>query len=141
MGFIAVAHLAARHGIAVTLGTPPGGGTSAEIYLPAPLMSPEVKLPGWMGPSAAALRPAAGARAGGPDGDPLCSAPRFAAGPEPAPELQPRGSPGARSLGLGFLAEPGSAWKREQAAGAVGPRTVRSGTKIRTASSPTSPRS
>ncbi|HEY7920502.1 MAG TPA: nitrate- and nitrite sensing domain-containing protein [Streptosporangiaceae bacterium] len=89
MGFIAVAHLAARHGIAVTLGTPPGGGTSAEIYLPAALMSPEVKLPGWMGPSAAALRPAAGARAGAPDGDPLCSAPRFAAGPEPAPELQP----------------------------------------------------
>jgi K+-sensing histidine kinase KdpD len=89
MGFIAVAHLAARHGIAVTLGTPPGGGTSAEIYLPAPLMSPEVKLPGWMGPSAAAPRPAAGARAGAPDGDPLCSAPRFAAGPEPAPELQP----------------------------------------------------
>jgi signal transduction histidine kinase len=82
MGFLAVAHLAARHGITVTLGTPPDGGTSAEIYLPAPLMSPEVNLPAWMGPPGEALRSGAGARTSVPDEDLLCSAPRFAAGPE-----------------------------------------------------------
>ncbi|MGH3068050.1 MAG: sensor histidine kinase [Streptosporangiaceae bacterium] len=91
MGFFAVAHLAARHGITVTLGTPPDGGTSAEVHLPASLMSPEVKLPAWMGPSGQVPQTGAGARAGVPAarGDPLFSAPRFAAGPESAPECLP----------------------------------------------------
>lgn len=47
IGLFAVAHLAARHGITVTLGRPADGGTAAEVYLPAtviapgPLISPE----------------------------------------------------------------------------------------------------
>ena len=88
MGFFAVAHLAARHGIMVTLGTPPDGGTSAEVHLPAALMSPEVKPPAWMGPAGEVLRPGTGGSAGAPApaADPLYTSPRFAAGPEPAPQ-------------------------------------------------------
>jgi signal transduction histidine kinase len=88
MGFFAVAHLAARHGITVTLGTPPDGGISAEVHLPASLISPEIRLPAWMGPSGDALRAGATARAGASAvaGDPLCTTPRFAAGPESAEE-------------------------------------------------------
>jgi signal transduction histidine kinase len=88
MGFFAVAHLAARHGITVTLDTPPGGGTSAEVHLPAALISPEIKPPAWMGLPGQAVRSGTGGRAGPPAAaaDPLHKAPRFAAGPEPAPE-------------------------------------------------------
>jgi signal transduction histidine kinase len=91
MGFFAVAHLAARHGITVTLGTPPDGGTCAEVHLPAALISPEVRLPAWMGPSGDALRSGAAARAGAAAAaeDRLCTAQRFAAGPESAPEHSP----------------------------------------------------
>src|SRR5262249_49162428 len=39
MGLFAVGLLAARHGITVTLSTPPDGGTTAEVYLPAALIS------------------------------------------------------------------------------------------------------
>jgi signal transduction histidine kinase len=39
MGLFAVAHLAARHGITVTLGLPPDGGTNAEVYLPTTLIA------------------------------------------------------------------------------------------------------
>src|SRR5262249_60138945 len=39
MGLLAVALLAAPHGITVTLSTPPDGGTTAEVYLPAVLIS------------------------------------------------------------------------------------------------------
>ena len=94
MGFFAVAHLAARHGITVTLGTPPDGGTCAEVHLPAALISPEVKPPAWMGPSGEVLRSGAG-EAGAPAEvtDPLGTAPRFAAGPEPAPEQEPERLP------------------------------------------------
>ena len=60
MGFFAVAHLAARHGITVTLGVPPDGGTSAEIHLPAALISPKVKPPAWMGPAGDVLRTGTG---------------------------------------------------------------------------------
>ena len=85
MGLFAVAHLAARHGITVVLAQPPDGGTTAEVYLPAGLISPDAT-PGWRrGPGQAgdALR----TRAGGGTGaaDPLFVTPRFAAGPEPAP--------------------------------------------------------
>jgi hypothetical protein len=38
-GLFGVALLAARHGITVTLSTPPDGGTTAEVYLPAALIS------------------------------------------------------------------------------------------------------
>ena len=95
MGFFAVAHLAARHGITVTLGTPPDGGTSAEVCLPAALISPEVKPPAWMGPSGEVFRSGTGGRAAAPApaGDPMGTAPRFAAGPESAPEPQPEPLP------------------------------------------------
>jgi signal transduction histidine kinase len=92
MGFFAVAHLAARHGITVTLGTRPDGGTCAEVHLPASLISPEVRLPAWMGGSSGdALRSGAAARAGAAAAaeDPLCTAQRFAAGPESAPGRSP----------------------------------------------------
>ena len=91
MGLFAVAHLAARHGITVVLAQPPDGGTTAEVRLPAQLISPDAT-PGWRrGPGQAgdALR----ARAGGGAADPLFVAPRFAAGPEPAPRPR-RGAPG-----------------------------------------------
>jgi signal transduction histidine kinase len=45
MGLFAVAHLAARHGITVVLGLPPDGGTTAEVYLPAALISPDAPEP------------------------------------------------------------------------------------------------
>ena len=95
MGFFAVAHLAARHGITVTLSTPPDGGTSAEVHLPAALISPEVRPPAWMGPPGEVFRSGNGGRAGSPAaaGDPLGTAPRFAAGPEPAPEPAPQSAP------------------------------------------------
>ena len=86
MGLFAVAHLAARHGITVTLALPPDGGTTAEVHLPAGLIAPDAT-PGWRrGPGQAGdvLRATAGGRAG--TADPLFVAPRFAAGPEPAPE-------------------------------------------------------
>jgi signal transduction histidine kinase len=38
MGLFAVAHLAARHGVEVALVLPPGGGTTAEVHLPAALI-------------------------------------------------------------------------------------------------------
>ena len=85
MGLFAVAHLAARHGITVALALPPDGGTTAEVHLPAELISPDAT-PGWRrGPGQAgdALRVRAGGRAGALD--PLFVTPRFAAGPEPAP--------------------------------------------------------
>jgi signal transduction histidine kinase len=59
MGLFAVAHLAARHGIQVTLALPPGGGTTAEVYLPAVLISPAPAPPGWQG-QAGESRQAAG---------------------------------------------------------------------------------
>jgi hypothetical protein len=65
-GLCAVAHLATRHGIAVTLTTPADGGATAEVHLPATLISHDVK----PGRRAAAL-------------DVPFSALRFAARPEP----------------------------------------------------------
>ena len=93
MGLIAVAHLAARHGIAVTLGTPPGGGTSAEIDLPASLISRQ---------------------AGGED--PLFWASRFVSGPErpaadePEPAWEPEPEPEPEPA---WELQP--AWQRERA--------------------------
>ena len=85
MGLFAVAHLAARHGITVALVLPPDGGTTAEVHLPAELVSPDAT-PGWRrgpGQAGGALRVRAAGRAGALD--PLFVTPRFAAGPEPAP--------------------------------------------------------
>jgi signal transduction histidine kinase len=51
LGLFAVAQLAARHGVTVTLGPSPGGGTTAEIRLPAALISPEAGPSGWSEPA------------------------------------------------------------------------------------------
>jgi hypothetical protein len=45
MGLFAVAHLAARHGISVSLELLPEGGTAAEVYLPASLIVPDAPGP------------------------------------------------------------------------------------------------
>jgi signal transduction histidine kinase len=84
MGLYAVAHLAARHGIKVALGLRPGGGTTAEVHLPAALISLDARPGSRPGQAREALRVRAG---GGADvlaaaWDPRPSAPRFAAGPE-----------------------------------------------------------
>jgi signal transduction histidine kinase len=86
VGLFVVAQLAARHGIKVALGLSPGGGITAEVYLPATLTSPEAKPGGWPGPAGEALRAKAfgGAVAVGAAADPRPSAPWFPAGPESA---------------------------------------------------------
>ena len=87
MGLFAVAHLAVRHGIKVTLSTPPGGGTTAEVCLPAALISLDAKPGGWPGQAGEALQ--TGRRAD-EEADAWVAAAelavlrlRFAAGPEP----------------------------------------------------------
>ena len=96
MGLFAVALLAARHGIMVTLSKPPDGGTTAEVYVPAALISLDAGPGGWQGRAGEA--PMAGARdeASAGDADQPFSALRFASGPEPpfgpgtdAPEAVP----------------------------------------------------
>jgi signal transduction histidine kinase len=84
MGLFAVAHLAARHGIKVALGLPPDGGTTAEVHLPAALISQDAEPGGWPGQAGEPLRAGAGlgADAVAAAADPQPSAPRFAAGPE-----------------------------------------------------------
>jgi signal transduction histidine kinase len=91
MGVFAVALLAARHGITVTLSTPPDGGTTAEVYLPAALISLDAE-PGWQrwageaplaGASEEASLAGAGEEADAEVVDLPFSALRFASGPEP----------------------------------------------------------
>ena len=70
MGLFAVALLAARHGITVTLSMPPDGGTTAEVYLPAALISLDAepgrlagtgrRSPPWPGPARKPAAEAAG---------------------------------------------------------------------------------
>jgi signal transduction histidine kinase len=84
MGLYAVAHLAARHGIKVALGLRPAGGTTAEVHLPAALISKATWPGGWPGQAGEVLRAGAGGGAGAvaAAADPRPSAPRFAARPE-----------------------------------------------------------
>ncbi len=80
MGLFAVAHIAARHGITVTMSMPPDGGTTAEVFLPAALISLDAKSdsrPGQAGEQTDAWVAAA---------ELPFSNPRFAAGPEPSLE-------------------------------------------------------
>ena len=105
VGLCAVAQLAAPHGITVTLGPSPGGGTTVEVQLPAGVISPEdtrdggpgsaspepgLGLESAVGPEAAAAGPeATPANAvllplGAPLPGPVSSASLPAAGPEPA---------------------------------------------------------
>ena len=64
-GLAAVALLAARHGIAVTLSAAPGGGTTAEVYLPAALISLDAGPGGWRGRASEALLAGASGEATG----------------------------------------------------------------------------
>jgi signal transduction histidine kinase len=91
MGLFAVALLAARHGITVTLSKPPDGGTTAEVYLPAALISLGAAPSGWHGRSGEASLTIAGEEASAAAADPSFSAHRFAAGPEPHPGMETGG--------------------------------------------------
>ena len=89
MGLFAVAFLAARHGITVTLSMPPDGGTTAEVYLPAALISLDAEPGGWRGRAGeaplarASEETRASEEAGAEVADLPFSALRFASGPEP----------------------------------------------------------
>jgi signal transduction histidine kinase len=100
MGLFAVALLAARHGITVTLAMSPDGGTTAEVHLPAELISPDPEPFGWQGRAAGVPLAGAGTEAGdGVAGLPF-SAVRFASGPEP-PLVPEADAPEAAPLMLG----------------------------------------
>jgi signal transduction histidine kinase len=90
VGLFAVAHLAARHGITVLLSQPPDGGTTAEVSLPAALISHDAVPGGWLRQAAAGPPAGTGERANGrtPAWDVPFSALRITAKPEPpvAPE-------------------------------------------------------
>ncbi|WP_219416069.1 sensor histidine kinase [Pseudonocardia nigra] len=67
LGFHVVARLAARHGIAVSLGATPGAGVSAVVALPAALFAAAARLaentaPAAVGPAVAEPRPYVAAR-------------------------------------------------------------------------------
>jgi signal transduction histidine kinase len=86
VGLFTVAHLAARHGITVTLSKAPDGGTIAEVLLPATLISRDAR-PGRPRQAGGALRAGTGGRAGTRAAAELpFSAPRFASGPLPTAE-------------------------------------------------------
>ncbi len=82
MGLFAVALLAARHGVTVTLSGPPDGGTTVEVYLPAALISLDTSPGAWQRPAGEAPLAGAGEEAGAGAAEPF-SALRFASGPEP----------------------------------------------------------
>ena len=67
MGLFAVALLAARHGITVTLSMPPDGGTTAEVHLPAALITLAAEPGGWQARAGEARR--AGASGAGASGE------------------------------------------------------------------------
>ena len=95
MGLFTVAHLAARHGVTVTLTMPPDGGTTAEVYLPDALISLDAEPDGWQlqadeapladaSDHAAASNEAEGSREVSPElASLLFPARRFASGPLP----------------------------------------------------------
>jgi signal transduction histidine kinase len=83
LGLLAVAVLAARHGITVTLSRPPDGGTTAEVYLPAALISLDARPSAWQGRAGAAPQADAREEALADVVDLPFSALRFASRPEP----------------------------------------------------------
>jgi signal transduction histidine kinase len=115
LGLFAVAQLAARHGITVALGLSPGGGTTAEVHLPAPLISPDAKPSGWPEPAGQALPEIAV-----PDAVPLTLAAPLpapaptasftAAGPEPAGAERSDPLPIFESLESDYLHSRGQDW-------------------------------
>jgi signal transduction histidine kinase len=89
MGLLAVALLAARHDITVTLSMPPDGGTTAEVYLPATLISLDDELGGWQGSADEEDFAEASEEADTEVADLPFSAVRFASGPEPPLGTEP----------------------------------------------------
>jgi signal transduction histidine kinase len=85
MGLFAVALLAARHGITVTLSRPLDGGTTAEVYLPAALISLGKVHGSWQGRAGEASLTRAGDEA---DARVMELPVRFASGPEPPAALE-----------------------------------------------------
>src|ERR1035438_5316886 len=96
MGLYAVAHLAARHGIKVALGLRPGGGTTAEVHLPAALISQDAEPGGWPGQAGEVLRAGAGGGGDAPGGGAGGPGPALPASPPPrAGRLRRPGEPQA----------------------------------------------
>jgi signal transduction histidine kinase len=96
VGLCAVAQVAARHGITVTLKPAPAGGTTAEVQLPTAVMTPEAARGGWPGSAGGAARGRAGTGGGTvavragyrpPDAS-FAARPEPAAGPEPVAGLE-----------------------------------------------------
>jgi signal transduction histidine kinase len=85
MGLFAVALLAARHGITVTLSRPLDGGTTAEVYLPAALISLGNVHGSWQGRAGEASLTRASDEA---DARVMELPARFASGPESPPALE-----------------------------------------------------
>jgi hypothetical protein len=85
MGLFAVALLASRHGITVTLSKPLDGGTTAEVYLPAALISLSNAHGSWQGRAGEAALTMASDE--GDAADTHLPA-RFTSGPEPLPALE-----------------------------------------------------
>jgi signal transduction histidine kinase len=88
LGLFAVAHLAERHGISVVLTQAPGGGTTAEVFLPPEMIIPDAA----QAAGTAALGSDYG-RAGSTTS--LAASPRITAGPPAAPDPAPGQAPGA----------------------------------------------
>jgi hypothetical protein len=82
MGLFAVALLAARHGITVTLSMPPDDGTTAEVYLPAALISLDAEPGAWRGRAGEARLAGASEEADTRVAGLPFSAVRFASAPE-----------------------------------------------------------
>jgi signal transduction histidine kinase len=100
MGLFTVALLAARHGITVTLSMPPDGGTTAEVYLPAALISLDAGPDGLRGRAGEAPLAGTSAETAARVTDLPLPARRFAS--EPAPPLGPEtAAPEAVPLMLG----------------------------------------
>ena len=97
MGLFAVALLAARHGITVTLSKPRDGGTTAEVYLPASLISLDAEPGGWRRRAGEAPLAGASEEAGAEVADLPFSVLRFASGLEP-PDGAETGAPEAVPL-------------------------------------------
>jgi signal transduction histidine kinase len=83
MGLRTVALLAAQHGITVTLSTPPDGGTTTEVYLPAALISVDAEPGAWRRRAGEAPLATASEKAGASVTALPFSARKFASGPEP----------------------------------------------------------
>jgi signal transduction histidine kinase len=116
MGLLAVAHLAARHGVRVMLRRLPGGGTTAEVHLPAALISQGPTPGGWLRQAAALPPPESDAEASGAATGQSASAPQVQATQEivggdavPVPLGAPLPSPAPETSAAHAAPEPTAA--------------------------------